>query len=398
MRKSWLIVALLISFSFGIVQAEDASSNMTSEAAAEPFTLTVSASPLSGQAPLDVTFTAISDGQEPVTFAWDFNGDGVTDSPDQNPVTTYDEPGAYTVVVGATDAQNNTIKKSLIISVAENPAAGLNITSYFPAAVKEGENEITIILVNKGKQSVTDLSSKLVGPGIRHLSSTSVSVLKAGDEDSLNLKAQFLRSGTITATLKIAGVNFPVIFEVAPAVTYSKEELQQRLAQLKEAVQAQETTYYDKKVQGYLVAEVFESIKDVKRRLQDAQQSILTSNLNGAAVGLDIVSSTVEDITADLEHAQKQKQTMMMWLKDNALAITAIIAALGTLSGIIVKVTSHTKKLGENVWQKMSSKKRETTAKGGAAAVVNEAIVPSETLEKTKTAEEKNEEKKDPEV
>ena len=378
-----------------MVRAEDASSNASGEAVEQPFTFTVNASPSSGQAPLDVLFTAVSDRQEPVTFAWDFNGDGMTDSTEQNPSTTFEQPGDYIIVITATDAQNSTVQKSILVSVMENPAAGLNITSYFPAAIQEGENEITIILRNNGEQALSDLSGKLVGPGIRHLSSTSISVLKAGDEDSLNLKAQFLRSGTLSATLKIAGVNFPVTFEVAPAVTYSKEELQQRLAQLKEAVQAQESTYYDKKAQGYLVTEVFESIKDVKRRLQDAQQSLLTGNLNGAAVGLDIVFSAVEDITADLDHAQKQKQTMMMWLKDNALAITAIIAALGTLSGILVKVTSHTKKLGENVWQKVNSKRGETAKKDEKAAVVNEILVASEDSETPKTAEEKNEEKKD---
>lgn len=398
MRKICLIVALLLLFSFGMVRAEDPLSNATDEAPEEPFILTVEASPSSGIAPLEVTFSTVSDGQEPVTFAWDFNGDGIIDSTEQNPHMTFEHPGDYTIFVTATDAQNSTVQKSVLVSVLENPAAGLNISSYFPASVKEGENEITIILANKGKQPITDLSGKLVGEGLRYLSSTSISALKAGDEDSLNLKAQFLRSGTISATFKIAGVNFPVTFEVAPAVQYSKEELQQRLAQLKEAVQTQETTYYDKKAQGYLVAEVFESIKDVKRRLQDAQQSFLTGNLNGAAVSLDIVSSAVEDITADLDHAQKQKQTIMMWMKDNALAITAIIAALGTLSGILVKVTSHTKKLGENVWQKVSSKKGETTANDGAAAVANEAVVASETSEMTKMAEEKKEEGKDPAV
>ena len=395
MKTSCFITVILLLFFFGMVRAEDASSNASGEAVEQPFTFTVNASPSSGQAPLDVLFTAVSDRQEPVTFAWDFNGDGMTDSTEQNPSTTFEQPGDYIIVITATDAQNSTVQKSILVSVMENPAAGLNITSYFPAAIQEGENEITIILRNNGEQALSDLSGKLVGPGIRHLSSTSISVLKAGDEDSLNLKAQFLRSGTLSATLKIAGVNFPVTFEVAPAVTFTKEELQQRLAQLKEAVQAQESTYYDKKAQGYLVTEVFESIKDVKRRLQDAQQSLLTGNLNGAAVGLDIVFSAVEDITADLDHAQKQKQTMMMWLKDNALAITAIIAALGTLSGILVKVTSHTKKLGENVWQKVNFKKNETTKKDETAAVVNEVLMASEGSEKTKTAEEKNEEKKD---
>ena len=50
-----------------------------------------------------------------------------------------------------------------------------------------------------------------------------------------------------------------------------------------------------------------------------------------------------------------------MWIKDNAVAIAAIIAALGTISGFLIKASSkvktHAVKLGENVKERIHSKK-----------------------------------------
>ena len=62
------------------------------------------ASPTSGDAPLDVTFTDRSTcGESPCTWSWDF-GDGAT-SNDQTPLpNTYTEPGSYTVSLTVTDS------------------------------------------------------------------------------------------------------------------------------------------------------------------------------------------------------------------------------------------------------------------------------------------------------
>jgi len=55
------------------------------------------ASPLSGDAPLTVTFTDLSTGS-PTSYAWDFQGDGIIDSASPTGNTfTYTIPGTYTV-------------------------------------------------------------------------------------------------------------------------------------------------------------------------------------------------------------------------------------------------------------------------------------------------------------
>ncbi|OLF06042.1 sugar-binding protein [Actinophytocola xinjiangensis] len=70
----------------------------------------VTASADSGPAPLTVRFS--SDGStggddEPVTYAWDLDGDGETDSTDPNPEYTYTEPGEYRALLTVTSTTTN---------------------------------------------------------------------------------------------------------------------------------------------------------------------------------------------------------------------------------------------------------------------------------------------------
>ncbi|HIG93625.1 TPA: hypothetical protein HA234_05510 [Candidatus Woesearchaeota archaeon] len=150
---------------------------------------------------------------------------------------------------------------------------------------------------------------------------------------------------------------------MAQEVEYNKEELETRLTVLKQRLDEQDSIYYDKKSQGYLVSEVFESIKAAKKQLQDGQQQLLTGKFAEATVNLDLASSAVDDLTTDLNGAKKQEVTFMMWMKENAVAITAVIAAIGALSGILVKVGGHAKKAGAQAVKLTESVKNKITAK-----------------------------------
>jgi PKD repeat protein len=55
-----------------------------------------SAKPIRGTPPLTVYFTDLS-LNHPLSWAWDFNNDGLIDSQEQNPVFTYTDPGTYSV-------------------------------------------------------------------------------------------------------------------------------------------------------------------------------------------------------------------------------------------------------------------------------------------------------------
>ncbi|MDP3699219.1 MAG: PKD domain-containing protein [Nanoarchaeota archaeon] len=327
----------------------------------EPFSVSVIAAPFSGIAPLSVKFTASVSGidNKQLTYAWDFNNDEVIDSMEQNPSYTFENVGDFKVTLTVTDAASSVdgskVTKQIPIAVSSYDSK-INIVSYFPTSLQLKENQVTFLVTNEGTDTIKDLSAKVVGEGIQHLSSTAISRLKPGEQDSLTVKINILKEGEITASVKIDEKIFPVVFAVAEQVKVNKEELNLKMTELKKKLQEQEDLYYEKKAENYLVAEIFENIKAAKKQLQDAQQQMLTNHLEDAKVNVDLAGPAIEDITYRLEDAQKPKQTPLLWLKENAVAITAIIAAVGTLSGLAVKVTKGAKKLGEDVKEKFTKK------------------------------------------
>ncbi|MFC5290538.1 ThuA domain-containing protein [Actinokineospora guangxiensis] len=81
----------------------------------------LSADKTSGPAPLTVNFdpagTADEDGPE-LTWAWDFDGDGTTDSTEEGPVThTYDTVGQYSAKLSVTDPTGLTGSASVVVNV-----------------------------------------------------------------------------------------------------------------------------------------------------------------------------------------------------------------------------------------------------------------------------------------
>lgn len=367
---------------------------------ADPFTVSVVAVPSSGIAPLTVKFTAsVSDYlyKERLMYAWDFTGDGVADIVEQNPSYTFENVGDVVVVLKVSDSASSfdgiEVTKQVPITVSSYDSK-VNIVSYFPTALQLKENQITFLVANEGSDTIKDISAKVIGEGIQHLSSTTISRLKPGEQDSLTVKINVLKEGEVTASVKIDEKVFPVTFTVAEQVKVNKEELEAKLADLKTKLQEQEDLYYEKKAENYLVAEIFDNIKATKKQLQDAQQQLLTGDLVGAKVNVDLAAPTIEDVTYRLADAQKPKQTPLLWLKENAVAITAIIAAVGTLSGLAVKVTKGAKKLSEDVKEKFT--KKEEKGKGNDNALDEDDKDDDKEEDDDSKGDEKDEKSEDP--
>ncbi|MFL6124918.1 ThuA domain-containing protein [Actinophytocola sp.] len=97
--------------------------------------VSVTADRTSGPAPLTVTFTpraADEDGGD-LSYAWDFDGDGTTDSTEEGPVShTYAEPGQYSAKLSVTDPTGLTGAASVVVTAGntaptvklETPANG----------------------------------------------------------------------------------------------------------------------------------------------------------------------------------------------------------------------------------------------------------------------------------
>ncbi len=95
-----------------------------------------SADVLTGGAPLTVDFTALGDGA--TSWEWDFDGDGVVDSNDENPSFEYTSGGVYTVTLTVGDGMVSDSEVKLdYIEVTEPtdvtpPALALGLDQNFP--------------------------------------------------------------------------------------------------------------------------------------------------------------------------------------------------------------------------------------------------------------------------
>lgn len=88
--------------------------------------------PLTGTAPLEVTFTDLSTGT-PTSWEWDFDNNGSVDSTLQNPTYTYNDAGLYTVKltaskIGSTDSE---IKVEYIEVISGGGGCELAVYDWF---------------------------------------------------------------------------------------------------------------------------------------------------------------------------------------------------------------------------------------------------------------------------
>jgi PKD repeat protein len=105
---------------------------------AEALTVSIIASPPSGNAPLAVNFTSnVSGGTPPYGYAWSF-GDGTT-STSANPSHTYQNSGSYSPTIKITDSQGNTQTASATVSAgqATSPQSAQNVSFSVTAADPE---------------------------------------------------------------------------------------------------------------------------------------------------------------------------------------------------------------------------------------------------------------------
>lgn len=91
-----------------------------------------SATPTSGQAPLEVNFSSKGSGDpdtgSSITYAWDFDGDGATDSTEPNPTHTYSANGEHEAKLTVTDESGKTGTASVRVVVG-NTAPEVRITT-----------------------------------------------------------------------------------------------------------------------------------------------------------------------------------------------------------------------------------------------------------------------------
>jgi PKD repeat protein len=172
-----------------------------------PIAADFSAMPTSGTAPLDVTFTDLSDGAVE-SWAWDFDGDGLTDSTAENPTFTYHAAGTYTVTltVAGGGEQDTETKADYITVDPPGTSPDITIQSVVANDVPAGANyDITATLTNDGGEGTVTLKCTVTGAKTQVLSQKTVTVPASGEttvawSDAVSRK---MRAGDYTATVVI---------------------------------------------------------------------------------------------------------------------------------------------------------------------------------------------------
>jgi cytochrome c len=164
----------------------------------------------SGPAPLAVKFSSMGSsdpGNRTLTYEWDFNGDGMSDSTQANPATyTYTQPGAYkaklTVRNGLRDAMNQPLAASAILDIGVGNARPVVTVSSPPAGGFVGANELVDYTI-----SVTDTEDGST-PGSIACTNVGGELQLSHDEHVHSGIAQFGCTGTVrTAPSIIAEEN-----------------------------------------------------------------------------------------------------------------------------------------------------------------------------------------------
>ena len=101
------------------------------------------ASPTAGDAPLQVFFSNTTTGNVD-NYAWDFNGDGITDSTDVSPSFTYATPGTYTVTLTASNSGGATQASAVITVTDAPPPPPMPTGNIVFVSNRDGNNDIWV--------------------------------------------------------------------------------------------------------------------------------------------------------------------------------------------------------------------------------------------------------------
>ncbi|WP_340294534.1 PKD domain-containing protein [Aquipuribacter hungaricus] len=142
-----------------------------------------------GATPLAVAFssegTSDPDG-EALTYAWDLDGDGTTDSTEQDPTTTYDVAGDYQARLTVTDATGKSASATVTVTAGNTRPTVELVAPLDGGFYRPGDDIAFRVVVGDGQEQV-DCSRVVVQAGLGHDSHVHPNLSESGCEGTLRM-------------------------------------------------------------------------------------------------------------------------------------------------------------------------------------------------------------------
>ncbi len=171
-----------------VTDAQGLTATDTVQVAVLSYSVSIVADKTSGIEPLTVNFDAVSNGgNDPLTYAWDFNNDGFIDSTLKNPTVVFDEDGKYLVRLTVIDADGDKATTTVQIKIDDAPSKlprrKIHIGQIrFLEEAQAGEYlEVLVSLENTDSIKTRELSATVVIPELGLRKKVGNEKLKAGE-------------------------------------------------------------------------------------------------------------------------------------------------------------------------------------------------------------------------
>lgn len=154
-----------------------------------------------------------------ISYYWDFDGDGITDSSEENPTWTYENTGTYTVTLTVTDNENAVGTDEATVTVTD-PASGGNIrvsdVSVETSSKLAGKN--TFVSATAVVTIVDSNGSPVKGATVSGPWSGATGDLDSSVTDSTGKATVYsdevkYKSGTLTFTFTVNDVSYTIPWE-----------------------------------------------------------------------------------------------------------------------------------------------------------------------------------------
>jgi PKD repeat protein/type 1 glutamine amidotransferase len=146
------------------------------------------ATPDNGQEPLEVSFSGLGSNDPEgasLTYAWDFDGNGTTDSTEVMPVHTYTQPGVYQARLTVTDPDGKTGTTVIPVTVG-NTRPQVDITGPPDGSFLDwGDTVDWSVAVTDPEDGTVDPQNVIVQPALGHDGHTHPTVAQRGTSGSV---------------------------------------------------------------------------------------------------------------------------------------------------------------------------------------------------------------------